>query len=361
MKATYRLISHRIAGRIAYGFGGRVIMVLGMLVVAFASYAGDMDKTYRKMIEKYDVADEAKMVEAYAPGEFWYTALKNNELLRKFKKEMKKSKGAEKEATAKIMELPRLYPLYDESIVENMQGFCDSLLMDMGIADAGVNCSLHIIDSNTPNYFSALTEDGFAICLTSGLVNKKGINHDILKGYVANEFAHGALMHSQRGLYADAKQRRKDNLINGIVGGAVLAAVCLVPDAYSSDCCDHCYVDGTSSESNAEKNKDYKKEINSSSIEFAQKYTHAQVYEADLVAYRFLENVGSGEEFINGLKILGSNYDAFYEENRCDRPSISERIAFLNYVQSNPQLGNKVNNKIRQAAIQAVADRKRRR
>ena len=96
-------------------------------------------------------------------------------------------------------------------------------------------------------------------------------------------------------------------------------------------------------------------------IEFSQKYSHEQIYEADLIAYRFLENMGSGEDFINGLRILGSNYDSLYEENRYDRPSTSERIDFLKYVQSNPQIGNKINAHMRQQAAQATASRKRRR
>ncbi|MDE6337557.1 MAG: hypothetical protein K2J63_13170 [Muribaculaceae bacterium] len=350
----YRSITHR--------FSYRLMMLLGVAIMSVVAYAADVDKTYRKLIEKYDVADEAKIVDANAPVAFWNATIKNNELLRKFNKNMKKNRGAEKEANTRTMELPRMYPLYDESVVEQMQGFCDTLLMDMGIKDMGVNCSLYVVDSDNPNYFSAMTEDGFAICLTSGLVAKKGVTREILMGYVANEFAHNALLHSKRGFYADAKQRRKDNLIGTLVGTAVLTAVCLTPDAYSPDHHNHCgNGDDPATRDDSEADKDYKKEITSSAIEFSQRYSHEQIYEADLIAYRFLENMGSGEDFINGLRILGSNYDSLYEENRYDRPSTSERIDFLKYVQNNPQIGNKINAHMRQQAPQAAASRKRRR
>lgn len=366
MKAAYRSITHRFAdrciGRCDYRLAYRLMMLLGLAIMSTMAYAADMNKTYKKLVERYDVADEVKIVDAKAPVAFWNATLKNNELLRKFNKNMKKNRGAEKEANARTMELPRMYPLYDETVMVDMQGFCDTLLTDMGITDTGINCSLHIVDSDTPNYFSAMTEDGFAICLTSGLLAKKGVTREILMGYVANEFAHNALMHSKRGFYADAKQRRKDDLIGTLVGTAVLTAVCLTPDAYSNDHHSHCCNSndpGTRDDSEAD--KDNKKEITSSAIEFSQKYSHEQIYEADLVAYRFLENVSSGEDFINGLRILGSNYDSLYEENRYDRPSTSERIDFLKYVQSNPQIGNKINDRIRQQAAQAAASKKRRR
>ena len=134
MKAAYRSITHR--------FSYRLMMLLGVAIMSVVAYAADVDKTYRKLIEKYDVADEAKIVDANAPVAFWNATIKNNELLRKFNKNMKKNRGAEKEANTRTMELPRMYPLYDESVVEQMQGFCDTLLMDMGIKDMGVNCSL---------------------------------------------------------------------------------------------------------------------------------------------------------------------------------------------------------------------------
>ncbi|MDE6769773.1 MAG: hypothetical protein K2J78_08640 [Muribaculaceae bacterium] len=266
MKTAYRSITHilvdRFTVRFDYSSTYRLMMLLGMVIMSAVAYATDTDKTYRKLIEKYDVADEAKIIDANAPVDFWNVTLKNNELLRKFNKNMKKNRGAEKEANAKTMELPRMYPLYDESVVEHMQGFCDSLLIDMGIRNSGVNCSLHIINSDNPNYFSAMTEDGFAICLTSGLLAKKGVTREILMGYVANEFAHNALMHSKRGFYADAKQRRKDDLVGALVGTAVLTAVCLTPDAYSPDHHSHCRNENDScAGDDSEADKDYKKEI----------------------------------------------------------------------------------------------------
>lgn len=97
-----------------------------------------------------------------------------------------------------------------------MQGFCDTLLANMGIAELGINCSLHVVQSEEINAYTALTENGFAMCLTSSLLTQRGISYNILMGYIAHEFAHGALMHHIRRFYANAKEYRKQRLLGNI-------------------------------------------------------------------------------------------------------------------------------------------------
>ena len=97
-----------------------------------------------------------------------------------------------------------------------MQGFCDTLLANMGIAELGINCSLHVVQSEEINAYTVLTENGFAMCLTSSLLTQRGISYNILMGYIAHEFAHGALMHHIRRFYANAKEYRKQRLLGNI-------------------------------------------------------------------------------------------------------------------------------------------------
>ena len=253
---------------------------------------------------------------------------------------MKKNKGAEKEAINKNAQLPRFYPQYDETIIESMQGFCDTLLMDMGIVDLGIKCSLHIVDSDEINAFTALTEDGFAMCITTGLVSKKGMNYDILMGYVAHEFAHGALLHHARGFYAEAKERRKNELLGGIAAG--LNGLTAGMEVYNAAA----YGIPTSGTDYGARIASISDDIKSSTLKYSFKYSREQEYEADLIAYRFMEHLGVGEEFINGLRILGTDYDALYNEYS-DHPTISSRIDFLKYVQQHPELGNKKNAKLK--------------
>lgn len=93
------------------------------------------------------------------------------------------------------------------------------MLIDMGISSLPLKCSLHIIYSDEVNSFNALTEDSFVICLTSALLQRKGMTREIIMGIVANEFSHGALQHRLRGLYAGAKKRRKNELSASIISG----------------------------------------------------------------------------------------------------------------------------------------------
>ena len=197
----------------------KYIIFFLLLFSSFASFAANVEKQYKKIIENFDVADEAKAIDSISPTAFWYAVLDNNELLAKFVKVIQKNKGAEKEALQKTAQLPKFYPQYDESIVEDMQGFCDTLLINMGIRDLNLKCSLHLVYSDEPNAFTALTEDGFAMCLTTGLFTKRGVTYETLMGYVAHEFTHGALFHHIRGFYAEAKERRKNELLGGIAAG----------------------------------------------------------------------------------------------------------------------------------------------
>jgi hypothetical protein len=323
-------------------------MLLIALLCAFTLQAGNVERTYRKLIERYDVADKAKAVPVDSLSAFWYAAYYGNEQLLRFNMDMQKHRGAEKEAMAKTSELPRFHPQYDESIIGGMQGFCDSLLMDMGISALPVNCSLHVVYSDDVNSFTALTEDGFAMCLTTALISKKGINRDILMGYVAHEFAHGALLHHTRALYAGAKQRRKDNLLSGIAIGVGLAAVTAAaaadpvyypPYTYGDPVV---YLDASDFEALARQEKAEK--VSSSKYIFP--FSPDQIFEADLLAYRFLEKMGKADQFINGLRILESADVRSYDEEN-GTPTPTSRIEFLKYVSQNPSLGNKENIKLR--------------
>lgn len=308
---------------------------------------------YRKLIEKYDISDSAKIVPKNNPQKFWESTLYYNEVYIKFLRDIKKNRGAEKEAVAKAADLPKFYPKFNESIIEEMQGFCDSILIDMGITNLNMNCSLYIVYSDDVNSFSVLTEDGFAICMTTSLLQRKGMKYEILLGYVAHEFVHGALQHQLRSLYAGAKERRKNELTAGIAAG--LQAVSVGANAY---------VAALNGQYGANYSNDYlnnylftkylDESVKSSTSKYIFDYTQEQEYEADLIAYRFLENLlGSGDDYIDGLRIISSVYD----HNATDTEAVSStssRINFLKFVKDNPDLGNKVNNSLLKARTKVI-------
>ena len=312
----------------------RVAFILMFLFTAGMMYAVNIEKRYKHLIENLDVTEEAKAVAADSAAVFWRTAIDSNRQYSKFVKAMKKKRGAEKEALEKVANLPRLYTQYDETIVEGMQGFCDSLLIDMGIPDLGINCSLHIVDSEDPYPFTALTEDGFAMCITTALAAKKGITYDILMSYVANEFVHGAMQHHLRLYYTKAKDRRQSAVAEALAAGVVVAAGALLADnSAPSDKQEH--KDRPAPPPVANVNID----VNVPTPRYLFDYLREQVFEADLFAYRFLERMGKGEQLLNALRILGSSYDELFSANKY-HPTVENRIDFLKYVKQHPELGN---------------------
>lgn len=327
----------------------RNCILLLSLVLAVAAHASSLfDKEFTKLVEKFDVADSAKNVSPGSPYDYWKAVLDNNESLLKFGRDMRVKLGAEKEALKKTAQLPRFYPQYDESVIESMQGLCDSLMVEMGIDLMPVKCSVHVVYSDDVNSYTALKEDGFAICLSTGLVSRKGVTRNILKGYVAHEFAHCALRHVLRGYYAGAKQRRKNQLGAGVAG--VLETIVTSVDAAQAEAAGQ-YYDYSYYYNSMEK---ISEDAKLATLRYSLAFARDQEYEADLLAYRFLENLGCGDEYINGLRILGSAYDELYDEYS-DHPLIISRIDFLKFVKEHPELGNKINKKLKKKRLRSEA------
>lgn len=323
----------------------RSSLFLLIIISSLNIFAANNQKQYKKLIEAYDVADEVKGIETNSPAEFWSVMLKNNEPYLKFAEDIKKGKGAEKEALEYTAQLPHLSH-DNENIISRRQSFCDSLLSNTGIAGLNLNCSLYLINSNEINAYTALTDDGFAICLTTGLLNREGMTDDILTGYVANSFVHGALNHHTRVFYDYARQRRKNAIYGGLAFGVAGFSIgigrLLTPPPTPP----------------ADNDYDGSEDIIESTRTYCFDYTQAQIFEADLIAYRFLENLGRGDDYIDGLRILGKEYDDLYAVFD-NRPTVESRIEFLEFVRDNPQLGNTKNAGLRIKRLQKARKNKK--
>lgn len=297
------------------------------------------------MINKYDAVDEAKAAQQGNPYDFWYEELTCNERLYSFRENIEKKKGAGKEALDNFAKLPKAYPQFDELVFDSVQSFCDSMLTRLGIGNVeknfGIKCTLHIVISPISLSYTMPSEDGYAIFLTTGLVNHKGSNYEVIMGHVVREYIHVYMLHHLSRLYADAKGRRKERLLTGLAIGA--AAALNATNAYLSAkngtpyYYNNVIVDATTTV-----------EVKNGSPEarYILSYLSEQVFEADLIAYRFMEKAGYGEEYINGLRILASERDGIYDSLNPDAP-LSERINLLKYMQTHPEYRNSENAKKR--------------
>lgn len=306
----------------------RTVLTLILGFSALFAGASKEEKTYRKLIEQYDVAVEARQVDSCASARFWSVAIENNELLRKFRADFQKDKKGAQKALKKKAKLPHMYPQLDEDVVEEMQESCDSLLSRMGIADQYVNCSLHVVSSLDPNVYTVLTDDGFAMCITTALYTKKGVDNDVLMGYVAAEFAHGVLAHHDRALFAETHSSGKGSFLLGVglTFGGCLGFGVPIP------------IGGSPQKPYIPTGEPMQKYVFS--------YLDDQIFEADLFGMRFMENLGKGDKYLQGLRILGTDYDETFG-HYFGRPDVANRIAFLSFVKENPELCNKYNEKQR--------------
>lgn len=312
----------------------KYILTLCSLIACFPVFSVNQDKEFKKLINKYDVPKESKSLTGNNPALFWHEVLNGNELLAKFEKNIRKNKGAEKEAIKTFSELPRFYSQYDETLLPDFQSLCDSLLVVNGITDCGLNCSFHIVSSPVSNVFMVLTDDGFSVCMTDELLRRKGVTDAVVTGYVAHEFIHGALQHGLRRCYDVALKRRKDEVAMGIALGCYAFAAGLNPGA--NNMAYYLYLqDEYQDTQNSQKR--------TAGLQLI--YSREQEYEADLIAFRFMQFLGCEDEYIEGLRILGNSYDMQYDSFE-DHLSIPARISFLKYVQQHPELGNKSNAKI---------------
>lgn len=310
------------------------LLLIISLLVPFVGL-GASDKDFKKLITNLDVSDEAKMVAPNDSHLFWKITIDTNPSLAKFVKGLNKKGSIEKAAAENAKKLPGFNDINKNMIVDSLQNFCDSLLETTGMAQQGLNCKLYILDSNEINKFTVLTDDGFAICLTSSLINMNGVSQEILTGYVANEFCHGAFMHNARSLYPALKKQVEKEMMKGMIFGMTLG------------------VTGTLMHQASLEKKAREQHIKDSlaalepigefkTMKFAPEYLKEQVYEADLTAFRYLQTRGIENNYINGLKLLSAPLDTLYKERK-DYLPVSARIEFLEFVKNNPELGASAN------------------
>ncbi|MBR5118208.1 MAG: M48 family metalloprotease [Muribaculaceae bacterium] len=327
-----------------------VLAILTVLFFSLTSFSGTSDNEYKKIAEHHDVPQEAKVGNSNYPAEYWRVLLKYNNQLHKFVSDMQKNRGAEKEALSKIADVPRFYARYNASVLENMQGYCDTLLMEMGISELDINCSLHIVQYDEVNAYCVLTEDGFAMCVTTGLLKRKGFTRDLLIGVVSHEFAHGIYHHALQQAYAEAKKNRQYNIFKIITIGMDVAtsAANLYFASKGAPAVENPGVDLDAMDN------DIKKKTELYSIA----YSREQEYEADIVAYRFLQWIGKEDVYTELLRFLSSEYDLLYTEYS-DHPTINSRLGLIKYLGSHPEISNKEIERLRRLEVEDEIEKKR--
>lgn len=319
-------------------------VIAAVVLAAVASQpAMGGDGKYRKLLERYDVADTVRNLRGADAATFWRLATDTDLSLRRFDADMSRKGGAQEEALRELAATPRLYPEYSQAIDLGLQDYCDSLMQSIGVSWADDVSQLYVLRSPQPALFFMLTDDGYATCVTTALYDNPALSDDMLMAMVVGQYVHGPWRHPLERYFDDARSKRKGRLWGAVALAGLVAtdvALAAVTPSYPAD---YTYIDLNVNVNNG----DGSGQGAPSAPGFY--FSKDQIFQADLIAYRFMEWLGKGDAYIESLKLLEATGTP--EATNDGAPDYTERINFLSFVADNPALGNKEH---RQAALKEL-------
>ena len=319
----------------------KLLLILSFAVALFVFHAEAGEKEYRKILEKHDVPVAVRQYIGWEnAASFWDALTYQNPRLRKLFEDINKKKGAEKEAMRNVNRLSICNAATDPDIIHSWDSIFRVIRDEMGLSEE--QCSVHLYNDDTMNAGTGLTVDHkFMIVVNGGMIDVIGSDYDLLLAVLAHEMGHGMLFHHLDSEYAVAKKKRKDKIIAGVAAG--LGAVGAAADVYFA-------TKGVPS-SGADwggQIAELGNKLEKSEWLFRYKYSRGNEFEADLVGYRFMDQIaGRGDKYIELLELIGRNSPIdMYSSEDSDHPSIPERIGLLEYASQHPEIVNEVDKKI---------------
>lgn len=312
------------------------IMLLLCMPMSAVAKESDEEKEFRRYIEALDVPVELRNIESGAVSDFWMTLRKRNMQLYELENNIAKMGSAEKKALTKISGRA-FHPQYTRWVDGTMQAFCDSISDAFGLNEQVANFSLHVADMDEAKAFPVLKENDFAVCVTRGLLEAKGLSHEMLVGAIVSSYVHGLYKHPLARAYKLAKREQRNNTLAtiGDFSDAFVAGLRRWPYY-----CSYFYVKDRSLDRDAWKKEDL--------YRYSKKYDLEQSLEADLAAYRFMELLGyDGENYIDLLRLLEANETLMDEMDwNDDSPTFQYRVRFITYVRDHPEITNTKNREV---------------
>ena len=303
------------------GFFRKAFWVIVFLFIFGQSYG--QNKKYDKILEKHDVRECIQNIPIGDTESFWNAVWRNNEELEKL------MKASEKVSEAYIAAKREMYeasicakPYYASLSRYDAKYITDTLLAYTGAKQVFSDCTVDIIEDTDANAFCA--PEGY-IFLTAPLIDELEASFIKLLGVCAHEMAHFFLRHA----FVSSYQTQRKYQINQAVGAVTSAAV-VAANAYAQ-------ANGATTNDSWD---GVKQTINNLSIaayddafgRFRYKYNREQEYEADIIAYRFLEWYGvDATLYIDALEKIAKDDDKYYDKTS-DHPKCSDRTALLKYM-----------------------------
>ena len=304
----------------------RLISIFLLLTAFITAKAELSEKAIRDIIIKCDVADT--VLQAPDAPTFW-------QLLRHTNPEFRK--------TAKSLASSGDRDIKRELI--NELSNCDQYFRTVPTAPGLYDLSEHIVESSgiraiSPTATLTITDEsdiavfGYPngyLFMTGGLHKAVTGDTTVLRSLFAAEAAHYALQHA----YAHnkyEKKRRNRHRFWRIFGAVALTGASVLADNATDG---YFPVELGLMAATAIATTDVV-------IRYPMRYTPMQIYEADIVAYRYCQLAfGSGLHYIMALRLVGNDLDAS-AAMMANAPTVADRISVLQYLDTHPEIRSRV-------------------
>lgn len=297
-----------------------IVSCVVTVISANTLFAANPEKTYCKLIEKYDVADT--VLNAPSAEAFWtLLQLTDNEYRKTYKSI--NSKG-DKDIKRDMEDLITNSDFYFRNVPTDpsLYALAEHMIDFSGIR--AVNPLAILTITEEPDIAMWGYPNGY-LFFTHPMLRELGNDSIAAQAILTAEAAHYVLQHA----YAHAKwekSRKKRGL-----WGKILGVIASVTAGYVLEEMSDGYFPGVEFGTTVAIAIAYSE----TPQRYQMLYTPDQIYQADIIAYRFMEWCGyGGQTYISALEKVGYDLDATQAYSK-DNPTIVSRLGLLRYLAAN--------------------------
>lgn len=288
----------------------------------------------RRLLKNHDLTNILPIKNKYkdSPQLYWEYVRDHNKQYQEALKAAKKGKAREAQQAIgeAIGEIRRSYnqPLYFEGISELL----DSVKAGSGISELfPFEAKLYCDPVDYPN--ACALPDG-TVYITYGIMKRLGFDYNLIMAVYAHELAHFVLQHSFCHIYFTTKKIKKNKILSEIFSVISVSAAAYGDISMASTGVD---TRASMTRSAIRISNNVEMAAQKDAIAYKMRYNREQEYEADILAYRFLEAIGiDGDCYIKMLKSIMSDLEVF-SNDESTHPLTEDRIALIELMRNNPK------------------------
>lgn len=286
------------------------------------------DERFLALLEKYDYRGRP-VATADSAAVFWEQVRSTDPTLRLFLQRMERNGRAEKRAIDAVRLLPHLTDSLLLTTGDSLNcAWADSVAAMLGFDTQ--RASLLIASHKAPLATTALRDYGFSVLVNSGLRERLG--DDGARSVIVREYIHGFMLHHLQQEYALATRHRR---------GAWLKALLFTIFPYTASHAHRALSDSRDiplEEAHRRWMAEAATNIDAEIGAFSYPYCDELQLQADILGYRFMEQQGLGDKFIETVELTG------IERDRGGLEAISDfrdratrfRIRLLHFMRAHP-------------------------